>query len=218
MALMPCRECGKTVSTEALACPQCGAVNPTEVVFQQHTNAPVAKKKSTSFLKSTIGVFMIVALASVYANMDTKSPPNVIKDAKDGANYVYTDNNVPASNNPLGNSATPSVQPKPTCKVDWHSCLDNADMVNNYHDWPTVQTRCKSSAKDSAKYGTPEFPWFSFGSFLRGSDYPKTGIVTTIEPDAQFSNGFGAMVHTRVVCKYDLKSNAVLDVSLEANR
>ena len=29
MALKPCRECKKKVSTEALACPRCGVPNPT---------------------------------------------------------------------------------------------------------------------------------------------------------------------------------------------
>ena len=31
MALKPCRECGREVSTEAVACPQCGAPRPTEL-------------------------------------------------------------------------------------------------------------------------------------------------------------------------------------------
>ena len=31
MALKPCRECGRMVSTEAAACPQCGCPNPTAV-------------------------------------------------------------------------------------------------------------------------------------------------------------------------------------------
>ena len=30
MALMPCRECGEMVSTEAASCPKCGAPNPTQ--------------------------------------------------------------------------------------------------------------------------------------------------------------------------------------------
>ena len=73
----------------------------------------------------------------------------------------------------------------------------------------------ESSAKDGARYGAPKFAWFSFGSFLPGGDYPRTGIVTATEPDAQFSNGFGAMVHTRVICQYDLNRDIVTHVSFD---
>jgi hypothetical protein len=38
--------------------------------------------------------------------------------------------------------------------------------------------------------------------------------VTLIERDAQFQNGFGAMVHSQVICKYDMKEKTVLDVTI----
>lgn len=75
-----------------------------------------------------------------------------------------------------------------------------------------VQVRCQRAAEDRAKYGSPKWPWLSFGSFRGGKDYVETGQVIAIEPDAQFQNGFGAMVHSRVVCRYDLNADKVTDV------
>jgi hypothetical protein len=96
---------------------------------------------------------------------------------------------------------------------------DNSDMANNYSGWSSAKVDCKFAANDQAKYGTPKWPsWGSeFGSFRRGDDY-KSGKVTLIEPDAQFSNGFGAMVHVRATCQYDLREKRVLSVNLVAAR
>jgi hypothetical protein len=90
--------------------------------------------------------------------------------------------------------------------------------VNNFKGYFRVQFDCKEKGNSEARYGTPEWPGFfsggAFGSFRRGTDYVTTGIVTAIEPDAQFQNGFGAMVHSTVVCKYDLKSKTVISVDI----
>jgi hypothetical protein len=98
------------------------------------------------------------------------------------------------------------------CKGNWQQCSDNADMANNYSNWDHAQFACKEEAIKEARFGTPKWPWLAFGSFLKGSDYPTSGVAVLIEPDAQFQNGFGAMVHSRVVCKYDLRSEKVLSV------
>ena len=108
-----------------------------------------------------------------------------------------------------------SAPPAKSCKNDWRLCSNNADLVNNYSAWYKVQAGCKTAAKNAARYGSPEFPWFSFGSFKPGKDYPQTGLVTSIEKDAQFSNGFGAMVHSTVVCTYDLATEIVTKVSVQ---
>jgi hypothetical protein len=80
------------------------------------------------------------------------------------------------------------------------------------------QFRCKDEARRLAKYGEPKFPSLvAFGTFLRGDDYIKTGVVTLFEDEAQFQNGFGAMVHSTVKCKYDLNSEKVVNVSISAN-
>ena len=105
----------------------------------------------------------------------------------------------------------------PTCKSDWHRCVDNADMVNNFKDWFSVRYDCERAAVKLAKYNEPKFVSHSFGRFYTGDNYVKTGIVTAIEPDAKFSNAFGAMVSSTVNCKYDLNRKLVIDASIKAN-
>ena len=106
--------------------------------------------------------------------------------------------------------------PSSPCKSDWTRCTDNADLVNNYSNWVSVQVRCKSEATKQARYGTPVWPWLSFSTFLKGTDYVATGRVVEIENDAQFQNGFGAMVHSEVRCIYDLKTDRVISVDIAA--
>ena len=76
-----------------------------------------------------------------------------------------------------------------------------------------MQFACKRGANDLAKYGTPEWPWLAFSSFYKGTSY-SSGIVTVVEPDAKFSNAFGAMVRSEVVCEYDLKNQKVTNVTI----
>jgi len=102
----------------------------------------------------------------------------------------------------------------PSCATEWSLCATNADMANQYRDWTMAQVLCKSAATGQARYGSPSFPWLSFSSFLKGTTY-KSGIATLIEPDAQFPNGFGAMVHSQVSCQYDLVAKRVLNVTIE---
>jgi hypothetical protein len=114
-----------------------------------------------------------------------------------------------------GDSA-PSAPASPSCKSDWTLCTDNSDMANNYKGWFDVKYDCKEQATDMAKYGTPEWPSaFYFASFYPGTNY-KTGLVTVIEPKAKFQNGFGAMVHSKVVCEYDLRTKKVTNVTISA--
>jgi hypothetical protein len=63
----------------------------------------------------------------------------------------------------------------------------------------------------------PTSAWFPFGRFYTGDNYLKTGIVVLIERDAQFSNGFGAMVHSTVTCTYDLNRKKVVNATIAPN-
>ena len=51
MALKPCRECKKKVSTEAATCPSCGVPNPTIKYSKRTTN----KKEKSIFVKMFTG-------------------------------------------------------------------------------------------------------------------------------------------------------------------
>lgn len=100
------------------------------------------------------------------------------------------------------------------CISDWTKCTDNADMVNNYKGWFDAQYDCKLEATNLAKFGTPEWPRLYFSNFYPGTDY-STGNVTLVEPKAKFQNGFGAMEHSRIYCRYDLRTKKVLFVSFQ---
>src|SRR5438309_4418197 len=95
------------------------------------------------------------------------------------------------------------------CRYDWTKCADNEQLVNQYYDWSHVQVECKHTANDRARYGNPDWPWAAFGSFYKRNNYITSGIAVAVEPDAQFSNGFGAMVHSRVTCTCDLRAKRV---------
>ena len=75
MALQPCRECGAQVSTEAVACPNCGIGEPTRGAGVGQFKGPVnryrtkgvrpPKKKvnwSIGLLPVTVGVLLLKAL------------------------------------------------------------------------------------------------------------------------------------------------------------
>jgi hypothetical protein len=102
------------------------------------------------------------------------------------------------------------------CRSDWAKCADNEQLANSYSQWTKAQVACKFEANAQAKYGTPTWPWLPFGRFYKGKDYVSSGRAVLIEPDAQFQNGFGAMVHSEVTCAYDLRAQRVIDVSISA--
>lgn len=106
---------------------------------------------------------------------------------------------------------------KAACGADWSKCTDNTDVVENYGKWVDVKVDCKITATNMAKYGKPDWGgWLypNFGTYLKGNNYVTTGRAVAIEPDAQFQNGFGAMVHSEVVCTYDLRAGKVIDVAI----
>jgi hypothetical protein len=57
----------------------------------------------------------------------------------------------------------------------------------------------------------------AFGRFYNNSSAAKSGTVTLIENDAQFQNGFGAMVHSTATCTYDLNTKQVTNVVITPN-
>ena len=104
-------------------------------------------------------------------------------------------------------AATGLVKTERNCGSDWSKCSDNAEVVDQYlqqHHQHTVA--CKRALADVVKYGAPEYNWVSFGTYLVGNDYPQTGIAKLSDKDVQISNGFGAKIHSRVECWYDMRN------------
>lgn len=116
-----------------------------------------------------------------------------------------------------GTSAVTALTSAPTCSSDWRRCADNSDLVHNYSGTTVARFRCQTAAAKLAKYGEPKFPsaWDggSFGTFVTGNDFSSTKNIVFYENDAQFQNMFGAMLHVRLRCVYNLEHEQVTDVS-----
>jgi hypothetical protein len=104
----------------------------------------------------------------------------------------------------------------PSCKADWTECADNAELVNNYSRWFHAKLACKDAATKQARFGTPIFPSYPFFSTYFKT-YIATGTAILMEKEAQFQNGFGAMVHSEVKCTYDLRAARVVSVDISAH-
>ncbi|HWI27238.1 MAG TPA: hypothetical protein VN668_09735 [Stellaceae bacterium] len=161
---------------------------------------PKAAVKNQKARNGCLGLIGLIVLLTVIGSLAGNN---------DNSSSSKNDNGTPTKSD----AAVPA---QPSCKTDWTQCADNADLVNNYDGWTHVQFECKDAANDHAKYGTPKWPWFAFSTFLKGTNYVTSGIAVAIEKDAQFQNGFGAMVHSEVVCSYDLRAKHVQDVSITA--
>src|SRR5262249_54780087 len=111
----------------------------------------------------------------------------------------------------------PPLRDPPSYKTDCAHCGDNADLVNHYERWINIQVECKLEAERQARYGTPTWPWLAFSGFVKGKSYITSGKAVAVENDARFQNGFGAMVHSTVVCTYDLRANRVLKLAIAAH-
>ncbi|HWK96210.1 MAG TPA: hypothetical protein VNR39_12390 [Pseudolabrys sp.] len=191
MALKPCRECGANVSTSAEICPHCGVRAPasSDVLGALGRETPPNNRGTRGYGQAAAILALIAIAFAVLAGRNDDKPGTSSNSQGDGRATAATG-----------------------CRVDWRQCADNSDMANNFNGWVDVKVQCQRQADDRAKYGSPKWPWLAFSSFLGGSDYVKTGQVTAIEPDAQFQNGFGAWVRSRVVCRYDLNAGKVTDV------
>jgi hypothetical protein len=108
-----------------------------------------------------------------------------------------------------GNKDTEAENAHPTCISDYRLCADNADVINHYRpkNGYSMNAACQSAAESTAKFGTPTFPWLSFGGFYGGRSYIEGGTAILVEDDAKFANGFGAMMNVIVKCSYDLATN-----------
>lgn len=103
------------------------------------------------------------------------------------------------------------------CKSDYRACKDNKDLINNYD--PSVirvaKSSCKLSVDEHVKFGSPEWDWNDFGSFLIGNDFVKTGIIIIADNNVKIENMYGAKARTEVRCSYDLESKKVLEVMVD---
>jgi len=110
----------------------------------------------------------------------------------------------------------PNEEAASGCEEDWRDCDSLEDFhKNNLEDRAKASRACKLIAESAANYGDPEFPRFPFGTTLVDRNaFAEDGIVNLREEDAQFQNGFGAMVNVMIECAYSLKKETVVDINV----
>jgi hypothetical protein len=153
-----------------------------------------AMRKPRTATEYVVGLLGVVALIVVWKNIPPPSKGKVsIAGAEIGGQLPY-----------------------PTCKTDYTKCKDNTDLHEHNEAVHSLRYDCKTQATKLAKYGDPQWsgPLEFFAHFRTGADEPKTGKAILIDKSARFQNGFGAMVHTAVICKVDLTGEYVVDVHI----
>ncbi len=218
MALKPCRECGKQVSTEATKCPHCDKPLVVPDAVRKRTNYFNVASAFFKVLVLIPGLFLAVIVlifidhwnqddtAEVPAATASATPPSALlqeSSAPVAGIAVQTATSVTSA-------AGVRTNPKVNCTAHYTDCKDNSDLVNNYGKIGEIQAACQYATNDHVRYGNPDWPWLPFDSFFAGKDDVQTGVVRLLETNVQIQNGFGAMAHSRVVCDYDLRTGTVV--------
>lgn len=115
----------------------------------------------------------------------------------------------------LEEAISEAEEPFINCENIYTECEDNSDFANNYNGYSTLTVLCDIAAEDAARFGEPDLPGLSFGSFRTGDSVIRTGIATLIENEARFQNAFGTMQRARVVCRVDVENEVVLDLEVD---
>lgn len=188
VALIECPDCRNSVSDKAAACPYCGHPIAGAVDYEPSGDLK-ALASGASPKKSGCGGAAVIGVIVVVAVLIG-----------------------------IGSNSNDKTTPQQaSCASNWHLCTDNADIANHYSDYSSAKASCQIEAEKLAKYGSPKWPWVAFGHFYNDGSAAKSGIITLIEPDAQFQNGFGAMAHSTVTCTYNLNTKIVTNVVVGAN-
>jgi Ca2+/Na+ antiporter len=95
------------------------------------------------------------------------------------------------------------------CKKDWRACRTNQQLVDDSGKRIGAALKCENYANKTASFGKIDFPWDSFGSYLKGTDYVTNQIMILIENNAMVKNGFGGEQRMSLRCYFDLKNNRV---------
>ena len=143
--------------------------------------------------RGILGVVFLVGIAAVISNSPERA-------ATIDVAHVY---------------GPPAPPAPPSCKNSLSACADNREIANEWSGYSRLRVRCKTAADEMAKYGDPEWPWIAFGSFLPGDSAHKTGVITLVEPDARFTNGFNAKARVKIYCKYNRRADKVEDASIQ---
>lgn len=104
------------------------------------------------------------------------------------------------------------------CKDNWTKCSSNEQLVDEWDGWIKVRQACRGAVNDKVSFGKPEWHWPGFFDRFQKSDgkgnsnsYVTTGEAVAVDGDVQIQNQFGAMVHVKAYCTYNLRAGKITD-------
>jgi hypothetical protein len=201
MALVKCHECGSEVSTEAVACPKCGA--PVRPHAAQATQAEASKEpRKPSWIVRVGGGFILLCVAIpgvAYLFLpDAQSPPQPPPVAKSAVQQEPE-------------KAQPPKLSEAECRKDLHCWGEKGFVGASVYCPSKVEQLATHNVKWTDGFLEPKF------SHYRWKD-EEAGIVTFIGNRAEFQNGFGAYTPVIYECDYDNDHKLVLDVRAQEGR
>lgn len=191
MALKPCRECKKPVSTEALACPHCGVPTPV-------ATTPEPAKASAKDTVTGLVILVGIVVAAV-----TMCGPGSEEEKKAKAPVETEQERL--------EKAAAAAAKEAQCRKDLQ-CIGNQLTL-------TAAGVCVTPIERLAKYSMrwtdgmlePKF------SHFRWRD-KKQDVVTVLGDKAEFQNGFGAYSTVVYECDLDVGSKSPLSVRVKEGR
>lgn len=107
------------------------------------------------------------------------------------------------------------------CAENWTMCRDNADLVNYSARADDARHACIAFVNGAGKYGHPKWctGWLceDFPSYRRGTNAPDDGLLTLIDNHLQIQNGSGVWVHSTAYCTYNIRTQKVVGLNINAN-
>lgn len=227
MALRPCRECGRQVSTEALSCPQCGVPNPTaepsppveQVLSSELT--PDAKttplKKPTSFGEYIAG-FMVLGVVFVVAiaiGSQSDAPQNKAP-ATQVSRVVSTQSDPREAEQKRLAEAAEKARKDAECRKDLKCWAEKGTVAASVYCRDQIEKLANYSMKWTDAWYEPKFSHYRWSR----KDQNGRGIVTYLGDKAQFQNGFGAYQNVIYTCDIipEDKDHTIFDVSVTPGR
>ncbi len=217
MAVVNCRECSKTVSTEAASCPHCGVPNPAP------KNEPsTGKKVALSPCRSCKAA--VPSNASTCPHCGATNPGVTTKDTLIGvgiacalvavAVYACSDSDADKAKKAAESKAAAEAQ-----AVADAACLTDLQCIGD-KGTITAGIKCPSQIEKLAKGAVKWTDGTLEPKFSRFRWKDKTaGVVTHIGDKAQFQNGFGAFINVVYTCDLDMRnSGEVVHVGVSEGR
>lgn len=227
MALKPCRECGRQVSTEALSCPQCGVPNPTvePAVPVQATPAPelgepiepIALKKPSHVGEYIAGSSVLAVLAFIAVAIGSQSGGSQNSGAMQQASRVtpvQLDQRA-AEQKRLAEAAEKSRK-EAECRSDLRCWAEKGTVAASVYCRDQVEKLANYSMKWTDAWYESKFSRYRWSR----KDQGGRGIVTYLGDKAQFQNGFGAFQNVIYTCDMipEDKDHTIYDVSVAPGR